>query len=294
MRVSGSALWNIGVLVALASACSGNTESYTSNADTGTTHALVSVERRDVFGTSEPAQNRAFASFVRTPPDADPAVVLRVVALGSDLPEAGQCTSPSAPREGAAPLAPSARVELLDAGDVTLETSAGRVELAPRAFPAVTSLFSGVVYSSRERTSPLPPAEAYAVSASGGALGAPLALSVEAPRVLSDVRLDGIPLDQEASLNPAGTELGWARGNARDLVYVTVTAADGSHRVTCSFRDEGRGFLPAASVPEGSPAGLALHRLRVIPMGHHASKGVDAGELRFDFELSTTVAVRAR
>lgn len=247
-----------------------------------------------MLGTSEPAQNRAFASFVRTPPEADPAIVLRVVALGSDLPEAGQCTLPNAPRESAAPLAPSARMELLDAGDVALETSAGRVELAPRAFPAITSLFAGVVYSSRERISPLPPAEAYSVSASGGALGAPLALGAEAPSLFSDVTLDGVPLDQGASLNPGGSELRWAPGNARDLVYVSITGSDGSHRVTCSFRDDGHAVLPKAPAPEGSEAGLALHRLRVIPMGSHAGKGIDAGELRFDFELSTTVAVRAR
>jgi hypothetical protein len=275
-------------------ACSGNAESYTSDANSGTTHALISVERRDVLGTAEPAQNRAFATFLRTPPDVDPALVMRIAALGAELPEVGECATGSTPRENVESAAALRRVELLDAGDVALETADGRVELAPRPFPAVTSLFSGVVYTTRERVAALPAGEVYAINASGGVLGAPLGVSAEAPPILTQVALDGTPLADGAILNRTGGELTWARGAARDVVYVTVTGPDGAHRVTCSFRDEaGRGALPAGSVPEGTPASLALHRLRVIPVAG-SQNGVNAGELRFDFELSATVAVRAR
>lgn len=284
----------LGCLALLSAACSGTAAPYTSDADRGSTHALVSIERRDVVGTAEPAQNRALATFVRTPPETDPAFVMRVAGVGVELPYPGECTSAQSMREHGASL--SNRVELLDAGDVALETPVGRVELAPRAFPAITSLFSGVVYTTRERIAALPAAEAYALSASGGALGVPLAVSAEAPPTLSGVTLDGTPLEQsDAMLHPSGVELRWSRGSARDLIYVVLTA-DNGHRVTCAFRDEaGHGVLPPTAIPATPAANLSLHRLRIVPITGTASEmGVDAGELRFDFELSATVAVRAR
>ena len=75
----------------LALACSGSTSSYTSDADRGTTHAIVTVERRDALGVSSVAQAKAFASFVRTPPEVDAAAVTRVTGLDLDLPEVGDC-----------------------------------------------------------------------------------------------------------------------------------------------------------------------------------------------------------
>lgn len=278
-------------LVAAVAACSGNAAPYTTDADRGSTHALVTVERRDEVGAEAPSQNRAFATFVRTPPEADPAQAMRVAGLDFELPELGECRVHG--REGSA-VSPLQRVELLDAGDVTLETAEGRVELAPRPFPAVTSLLSGVIYTSRERVAALPAGEAYALSASGGALSAPLAVSAEAPSVLTGVTLGGVPLTNDAALNPNGAALEWAPGAPRDLVYVRLTLADGTHRLTCAFRDDlGRGALPASAIPDGTSATLALHRLRSVRIVSPES-AIDAGELRFDFELSASVAVRAR
>jgi hypothetical protein len=38
-----------------------------------------------------------------------------------------------------------------------------------------------------------------------------------------------------------------------------------------------------------------VHRLRVVPIAATAPQlGIDAGELRFDFELAATVAIRTR
>lgn len=275
-----------------ATACSGNTATYTTDSDRGSTHALVTVERRDEAGATAPTQSRAFATFLRTPPEADPAQVLRMAGLDFELPEVGECRVHG--REGNSPLSPLRRVELLDAGDVALETTEGRVELAPRAFPAVTSLLSGVVYTSRERVAALPSGEAYAVSASGGELSAPLALSAEAPSILSGVTVDGAPLAKDSVLSAAGAELAWTAGAARDLVYVRLTLPDGTHRVTCAFRDDaGHGTLPTAALPDRTNATLALHRLRSVRLSS-AESGIDAGELRFDFELSASVAVRTR
>lgn len=279
----------------LAFGCSGTAATYTSDADSGSTHALVTVERRTVVGSTEPDQNRAFATFVRTPPEVDPAIVTRSVGLAIGLPEPGECSSPTAPGETSGALGPLRRVELLDAGDVVLETAEGRVQLAPRAFPAATNLLAGVVYATRERSASLPDGTSYALSASGGAMRAPLSVSAEAPETLAHVLLDGVPLGAESVLDPGGGVVSWSPGSARDLVYVSL-GAEGGHRVTCLFRDDaGRGAIPAHAVPSAATVSFSLHRLRVVPIAFRAMEtGIDAGELRFDFEQTASIAVRAR
>lgn len=279
---------------AFAFACSSPTETYTADADRGSTHALVTIERREPASEHEASQARGFASFVRTPPEVDPSLVTRIAGLALDLPEAGGCALGPAREPGAA-LTPLRRVELLDAGDVTLETPEGRVALAPRAFPAVTSLVAGVVYSTRDLLASLPAGEAYALSASGSALLAPFSVSTEAPSALADVTLGGAPLGNEATLDPNGTELTWAPGASRDLVYVSVASGDGTFGATCAFRDHtGRGSLPSTAMPPSGSANLAVHRLRIVPLDVAATNGVDAGELRFDFARTAVVQVRPR
>jgi hypothetical protein len=276
----------------LALACSGSTSSYTSDADRGTTHAIVTVERRDALGVSSVAQAKAFASFVRTPPEVDAAAVTRVTGLDLDLPEVGDCAVGSSNRDSMA-LSPLRRVELLAAGDVALETPSGRVELAPHAFPAVTDVVSGVVYTTRDRTAALPAGEPYALSAGGGPFLSPLAVSAEAPPLLEAVALDGAALSAASAFSPRDSLLSWKAGAARDLVYVKVTGSDSAQgATTCVFRDDaGRGLLPASVIPRSGPIQLSLHRLRSVALGSTPGDGIDVGELRFDFELSTVVAL---
>lgn len=274
--------------------CSADAGTYTSDADSGSTHALVTVERRTVVGSAEPEQNRAFATFVHTPPDVDPSGVARLAGLAEALPEPGECWSASA-AEGPGTLGEIGRVELLDAGEVVLETSQGRVELAPRAFPAAASVLAGVVYATRERSASLPDGTSYALRANGGALRAPLWVSAEAPQVLADAALDGVPIGEHPTLDTGGTRVSWRPGSAGDRVYATISSESG-RQVTCAFRDEaGGGVIPAQGIPVSKTAALSLHRLRVVPIPFRPMEtGIDAGELRFDFELAATVAVRAR
>ena len=121
------------LLSGLVSACSASTGSYTSDADRGSTHAVVTIERRDVVGATSVAQAEAFASFVRTPPEVDFQLVTRITGLDLKLPDVGECQTGTQTRDSSVALSPLRRVELLSAGDVTLETPGGRVELAPRA-----------------------------------------------------------------------------------------------------------------------------------------------------------------
>ncbi|HLV66147.1 MAG TPA: hypothetical protein VKY73_10055 [Polyangiaceae bacterium] len=281
-RLGLLAIFGLGSTLA---ACSGSTASHTVDADHGSTHALVSIERRDSPDASLTLA-QAFASFVRTPPEVDPSVVRRVTGLDLGLPELGQCTAAPG-RDGSMPLSPFDRVELLDAGDVALRTPDGRVELAPRPFPAVTDQISGVVYTTRDRAAQLPPAERYALDIAGSAELPPLAVDAEAPPRLEDVTLDGAPLEAGARLTRSGALLGWAPGSERDLVYVTLSGPDGARSAVCAFPDAGRGVLPASVLPSAGPATLSVHRLRAVAL----NAGVDAGELRFDFELFVPVEV---
>lgn len=273
-------------------ACSGSTETYTSDADRGSTHAIVTVERRTVMETSE-VQTRAFASFLRTPPEVDIAQVTRAAGLELSLPEVGDCTTGAINGETA--LAPGAfrGVELLSVGRVSLETTAGRVELAPRAFPAVTDLSDGVVYTSRDRAAALPAGEPYAITAAGAAGGIPrLNVSIEAPAALEGISVAGVALGADSLLPAGGAELAWKPGSARDLIYVTLSPAGGALASVCAFRDDaGKGSLPASAIPSGASAALSLHRLRTVPLTSNPSSGLDAGKLRFDFEVAASLPI---
>jgi hypothetical protein len=240
-------------------------------------------------------QAEAFASFVRTPPEVDSAVVTRITGLDLQLPDVGDCVVGAPARDSSVALSPVRRVELLSAGDVALETPEGRVELAPRAFPAVTDVVAGIVYSTRNRAAALPAGVTYSLNAAGSGSLAPLAVSADAPPTLEGVQLAGAPLDPTSMLPSGDAALGWKAGTARDLLYVTLTGSDSAASVTCTFRDDaGRGIVPSSLVPRSSTVGIALHRLRSVALGSSGSGGIDAGELRFDFSFSVVVNGLAR
>ena len=276
-----------GVVAALASACSVAPVDYSAEADAGSsTHALITVERSAVLNSTEAPRAAAFAGFVRTPPDVDANAMLRLAGFGLDLPAVGQCAEPNPARSTSVPL--TGRVDFLDAGDVTLRTSASNALLATRALPAVTDLIAGVVYTTRDRAAePLPAATTYTLSASGGLLRA-FNVNASAPAQLSSVNVGGIPLPELASVVVHGPiALSWSPGSSRDFVYVEFTTQDGSATTRCTFRDDkGSGTVPASAFAGTGLGELSLHRLHSEPF---ASGSVDAGEVRFDFEQSANV-----
>ena len=271
---------------ALALGCSVETADDSTQAQAGSTHALIAVARHASADAPGDARADAFAGFLRTTGELDAAGALRVAGLTLDLPALGQCRK-TAPGSSVA-QAPLTRIELLDAGEVTLATAGNVTTLAPRAFPTITDSISGVVYTTRDRvSSPLPAASAYTVATTGGAGLGPVSGEAPAPAALSGVTLAGLAIAEVESLHSTeDLKLGWERGAAGDRVYVEIVADTAS--TLCAFRDDaGEGRIGASLLPAGSDASLTVHRLRETSFGDEA---LAHGELRFDFELSALVS----
>ncbi len=259
--------------------CSAELEQYTTDAETGTTHALVTVERSSQMDGSERAG--ALASFVQLPAEADARLVLENVGLRLALPPLGQCRSGLGERPRYA-----GRVELVEAGNVSLWADSQLTNLAPHAFPTVTDVVSGVVYASRDVSAdPFPVDQDYTLKVSGDL--ADFEVTRGAPSQLSAVAIGGVPLsDLDAVSVGQEIDLTWAVGSPSDIVWVELSGKSGTSTV-CAFRDDlGFGTVPAGAVAHTGSGRLSLHRLRVLEF---TAPGVTLGELRFDFELQSAI-----
>lgn len=265
--------------------CSAETADYATDADTGSTHALISIERSTAVDSDNATRAGALAGFVHTPADVDAQAVLGLVGLAQKLPSPGQCAT----LPGATHLASMGHVELLEAGDISVDVAGSSTTLAPRAFPTVTDRVSGVMYTTRDRSEPLPAAAHYTVQSSGGLSVAPLTLEADAPSPLDRVTAGGLPLPEVGALSTSQpVDVTWNVGKPGDLVYVELSRIDGSSSTVCSFRDDaGSGTIPAGSVAPSQNGRLSFHRLRERTF---AAGDIQDVELRFDFELAANVS----
>ena len=273
-------------LGAAALACSAQVDEEHAATDAGSTRAVITVTRSAQAATPDEARADAFAGFLRTPANADPKTTLAVAGLGLDLPNAGECRK-GARAETSTSTPALTRLELLDAGEVTLAAGGSVTTLAPRAFPTITDSIAGVVYTTRDRAAaPLPAASIYTVATTGGSSLAALSGEVQAPALLKSVDLAGEPLATAEPLTAhKDLDVSWAAGSAGDHVYVELESGGESH--LCTFLDEaGHGVIPAALVPGPGSAAITVHRVREALFTDQA---VTRGSVRFDFELSASV-----
>lgn len=276
-------------LTALSAACTVAPVEAGTDADVGSTHALITVERSQTENSLEAPRAAAFAGFVHTPPEVDANAMLRLAGFGLDLPSVGMCAEPTRDRSSGMKLNPLGHVEFLDAGDVQLRTSATGVALATRALPAVTDLIAGVVYTTRDRAAdPLPAATGYTLSTTGASRLPAFSVNAAAPSLLTAVAVSSAPLTDLSLVSVRSPiTVSWDRGQARDLVYVELTTQDGNATTRCTFRDDaGAGSIPVGAFVGTGAGEVSLHRVHSQPF---ASGGVDAGEVRFDFEQSANV-----
>lgn len=263
---------------------------------TPATLAVVVVERTGA--ATEPARAEAVARFVRVRGGAVDDDALRMVGAAVDLPALGTCAAleslgRGAAREARRSASATRPVELLDVGAVTLEANGLATALAPRRLPDVSDLVSGVVYARAAEADALPARARYELRI-GGLAGdpAPSAVAASAPAEPADVRLAGQdPRLGPAVLPPSGAvELTWEPGTGDELVYVDVSGAPPSTgKVRCSFQDSGRATLSASVLAPFDDGSVAVHRVRREAL---RVRGVDAGEIRFDFARVVAFARR--
>ncbi len=278
-------------LLLLASACNGVDATSTEEPGATTTHALLRVERSAIVGAEDSAIGKAFAGVVRVRETADPEPLLRLSGNGLTLPAVGQCAAATRERD-ALPTNDLGRAEFLALGDVHLAASEAETLLAPRAFPSPQADVSGVVYTSRDQASePVPGAAGYVLKTTGSEQLPPLELRVQAPELLSDVTVGGTPLALLDGVATAGeVAISWRAGDGRDLVYVEVTGAEAGTLGACTFRDsDGVGNLPHGLFGAAGAGSLTFHRLREVAA---EVRGLDAAEVRFDFELGAPLTFR--
>lgn len=282
---------------AVACSASVSTESGDSAEEVGVTRGLVRIERSTSL---EPDGARAYAlaRFAHVS-SANPDRVLELLQLSNALPDVGQCLEADADEQPA--LAGVGRVELLEAGDVTIAAADQATLLAPRAFPTVKDLVSGVVYSTRDQAAePLPAAASYRITSSGSPLLPPLDVTADAPLSPGAVRVAGMGLGEVDAIDLSrSVHIGWEPGEELDPDYsdlMVFELSDGVSTLLCGFDDlAGQGTVPQSVLQNSSfaldgvrEASLALHRVRSVAF---SSDGLDEGEVRFDFEVRTRLRV---
>lgn len=233
----------------------------------------------------------------------------RVIDGGAETGEAGNAAAPDVdpPTDTAAETAVPSELRA-DPSTAALAVAAVpspdpvTISLAPRAFPGVSSLASGVMYTSRERDIPLPAHAQYQVDIEGSSRVPAMSLLGTAPAYLTRVTVGGTPLEQVSQLSPdSPIDITWDTGSADDLVVVDVTnSLDGRAVLRCSYVDAaGAGTVPWVAplselVEDSVKAELHIHRVRLVEATTStANSGPSAqGQLRFDFELTRDIEFR--
>jgi len=247
------------------------------------TAAIVVVQRT----IDESARAETVARFLRVPGGAASDDALRLVGAPVDFPAAGACVSVGSDAPTTA-LDQGISVELLDVGAVAVAANGLETTLFARQVPDVADLVSGVVYARAAEVEQLPAVAPYELRVAGASAADAFVVTANAP-----ADLDALAVAQQATHavtlgSAAPVDLEWTPGAADDLVYVDVDASERMPTLRCAFGDAaGRGSIPAALVPDSGT--LSVHRLRRT---HFAAKGVDSGEMRFDFARVVTFSHR--
>ena len=282
MRLSVLALFPVlPAALGCAGAVSGTSDGVDAEAIT-TTSAVVAIER--TADSAEGSRAEASARFIRVvaPSSADDA--LRAIGASLDLPASGSCASLTSLASSPATQAPV--VELLDVGGITLQVDGVETRLGARQLPDVTDVVSGVVYARATDPSLLPTSMRYVIHVAGGEGLEPFDVNAAAPGDPGDVRIAGE--DVPGTLVATGTtvDLSWpAEADlAEDVVYVDVRP----NGVRCVLDGATAGHGSVSTLFLDDTGTLVVHRLRRQAL---AARGVDSGEVRFDF-ARTIVYVR--
>jgi hypothetical protein len=197
-------------------------------------------------------------------------------------------------------------LELLEAGEVSIQAEDTVTRLALNLFPPSGSA-SGVIYTTPDQSADaLPPNVAYSIRTTGSGMIPPLTIDGHAPAALADATIGGVPFQRAQALSAGQPiDLTWGEGSPGDRVSVELT--DNERSLFCTFADEdGSGTLSSAvtsHLTPGSTVHLSLHRVReaVRLEAPNALKPVLEGAgldslglettVRFDFEVTAALRV---
>jgi hypothetical protein len=183
-------------------------------------------------------------------------------------------------------------VELLEAGDLSIQTEGQTVTLSPRHFPWLLPFISGVVYGEAQ-SSAVEKVSRVKASAGGGAAVGTFTAQVASPEL---PRLQRIGMSEPAALVNATTSqplaLRWSTpegGSRADVTYTELRFIRGKRDMAlrCRVRDDGAFELPASTLADLSGK-VTLEVVRLGRAFFNAS-GLDQGELRIAVRDTVTV-----
>lgn len=205
------------------------------------------------------------------------------------IPPVGSCLERGTAGD-AAPDPLRAEVRLLDVGTIRVQAEGAQLSMAPRRFPDLWNVVSGVLYGA-ESDLPLGTWRFTAQGAQNLGIGA-FDVSAQAPESLSQVRVGefSLPMPSGGAMVVArrGTlPIRWLRASGDDRIAVVF---EGNGMMACGARDEGALDLDGAMADRareilGMGGTLSVHRMRSRPF---TTQGLDAATLVFD------LSVRAR
>jgi hypothetical protein len=254
------------------------------------TSALVAIER--TTDSTQGSRAEASARFLRVTAPGSSDDAMRAIGAALDLPAVGTCAALST-RAGSLSIGPDLQrerlvpvVELLDVGSVSLEAAGVETRLSPRQLPDVTDVVNGVVYSRATDPLLLPPGARYVVRVAGGPGFDPIEVSALAPADPADLRIAGETPEGSGTLTASGSsvDISWT-ARPDDVVYVDVRPSG----ARCALGDGGTGSVSTLLLDDEGT--LIIHRLHREAL---RARGIDSGEVRFDFARTVGYVRSAR
>lgn len=260
--------------------------------DATAVHGFLSVERVQPWSSSEGASEAASATFMKVHQGTDPVVVARLVGAIPELPESGSCREQNSAEPASMPLRALSPVEMVSVGDVLVRSETSTTKLMARAYPDITQLLSGVVYTSSGRE--MPKATGKVSFEVAGADGVPgFDLEAPMPPSIERVTLNGVEVGDEQDWLAVGdaVELGWqaSEGEAGDRFYVDLSVVDAKkapRTIRCSGGASARLSIPLILGEQSQSVAVTAHRLRTLPL---KVASVASGEVRLDAARSASV-----
>jgi hypothetical protein len=208
------------------------------------------------------------------------------------MPPVGACVERGT-AGGAAPDPLRAEVRLLDVGTIRVQAEGAQLSMAPRRFPDLWNVVSGVLYGA-EADLPLGTWRFTAQGAQGLGIGG-FDVSAQAPETLSQVRFGEFSLPMTSGLAMPLARRGalavrWLRAASDDRIAVVF---EGNGMMACGARDEGSLDLDGATADRareiiGSGGTVSVHRMRSRPF---STQGLDAATLVFDLSVRSRARV---